>query len=128
MPEIKNGTYRAKARTWALAESSRGTPEVAVEFVLSHPDANGTSITWHGYLSDGAFARTIESLRICGWEKLSWRIIAGIVLAFAGLALALDPGGRGHDVTGVTLAFVGALGLGIVVAVSSRVIRARDSR
>jgi drug/metabolite transporter (DMT)-like permease len=67
-------------------------------------------------------------LRICGWEKLSWRIIAGIVLAFAGLALALDPRGRGHDVTGVTLAFVGALGLGIVVAVSSRVIRARDSR
>jgi len=67
-------------------------------------------------------------LRVCGWEKLSWPMIAGIVLALVGLALALDPHGGGHDVTGVALAFAAALGLGIVVTVSSRVMRAGDSR
>jgi len=67
-------------------------------------------------------------LHICGWERLNWQRIAGIVLAFVGLALALDPRGGGHDVMGIALALVAALGLGIVVAVSSRVMRAGDSR
>jgi drug/metabolite transporter (DMT)-like permease len=66
-------------------------------------------------------------LGICGWEKLGWQTIAAIVLAFAGLALALDPRG-GLDIVGVSLALVGALGLGIVISVSSRVFRAGDSR
>ncbi|HVO30759.1 MAG TPA: hypothetical protein VMV18_08485 [bacterium] len=65
---MENGTYKAKASTWALAESSKGTPEVAVEFVLTHPDMQGRSITWHGYLSEKTFNRTVESLRYCGWK------------------------------------------------------------
>ena len=65
---------------------------------------------------------------ICGWEKLGWRTIAAIVLAFAGLALALDPRGGSLNIAGVALALVGALGLGIVIAVSSRVFRAGDLR
>lgn len=67
-------------------------------------------------------------LAACGWEKLGWRTIAAILLAFAGLALALDPRGGGLDLAGVALAFGAALGLGSVIAVSSRVIRAGDSR
>jgi drug/metabolite transporter (DMT)-like permease len=67
-------------------------------------------------------------LGVCGWEKLGWRIIAAIVLAFAGLALALRPGGSTLAIEGVALAFAGAVGLGIVIAVSSRVFRAGDSR
>jgi drug/metabolite transporter (DMT)-like permease len=67
-------------------------------------------------------------LGVCGWEKLGWRTIAAIMLAFAGLALALDPRGGNLDIEGVALAFVGALGLGTVIAVSSRVFRAGDSR
>jgi probable blue pigment (indigoidine) exporter len=67
-------------------------------------------------------------LGVCGWEKLGWRTIAAIVLAFAGLALALDPRGGNFDIAGVALAFVGALGLGTVTAVSSRIFRAGDSR
>lgn len=67
-------------------------------------------------------------LGICGWEKLGWRTIAAIVVAFAGLALALDPRGGGLNIAGVALALVGALGLGIVIAVSSRVFRTGDSR
>ena len=67
-------------------------------------------------------------LGICGWEKLGWRKIAAIVLAFVGLTLALDVTGGNLNIIGVTLAFVAALGLGTVIVVSSRVIRAGDSR
>jgi drug/metabolite transporter (DMT)-like permease len=63
-----------------------------------------------------------------GWEKLGWQTIAAIIVAFAGLALALDPRVGHVDLAGMTLAFVAALGLGVVVAVSSRVLRAGDSR
>ena len=67
-------------------------------------------------------------LGICGWEKLGWKTTAAIVVAFVGLTLALDPRVGHFDMAGVTLAFVAALGLGIVVAVSSRVLRSGDSR
>jgi drug/metabolite transporter (DMT)-like permease len=67
-------------------------------------------------------------LTACGWEKFGWRTLLTIVLAFAGLALALDPRAGNLDVVGIGLAFVGALGLGTVIALSSRVIRAGDSR
>ena len=67
-------------------------------------------------------------LGICGWEKLGWKTTAAIIVAFVGLTLALDPRVGHFDMAGVTLAFVAALGLGIVVAVSSRVLRAGDSR
>jgi drug/metabolite transporter (DMT)-like permease len=67
-------------------------------------------------------------LGVCGWEKLGWRTIAAIVLAFAGLALALDPRGGNLEIEGVALALIAAFGLGIVIAVSSRVFRSGDSR
>jgi drug/metabolite transporter (DMT)-like permease len=63
-----------------------------------------------------------------GWERLGFKTIAAIVVAFAGLALALDPGAGGLNTKGMLLGFAAALGLGIVVAVSSRVFRAGDSR
>lgn len=64
----------------------------------------------------------------CGWEKFGWQTMAAIVLALVGLALALDPHGGDVNFEGVALALVGALGLGIVIAVSSRVFGAGDSR
>jgi len=67
-------------------------------------------------------------LGICGWEKLGWKTTAAIVVAFAGLILALDPRVGHFHMVGVALGFVAALGLGIVVAVSSRVLRSGDSR
>jgi drug/metabolite transporter (DMT)-like permease len=67
-------------------------------------------------------------LAVCGWEKFGWPTIAAIVLAFAGVTLALDPHGGRLDFAGVALALGAALGLGIVIAVSSRVFRAGDSR
>jgi drug/metabolite transporter (DMT)-like permease len=67
-------------------------------------------------------------LVICGWEKLGWPTIAAIVVAFVGLALALDPHGGNLNLVGVAYAAAAAVALGTVIAVSSRVIRTGDSR
>ena len=61
-------------------------------------------------------------------EKLGVSTVMAIVIAFAGLALALDPRGGNLTVAGVLLALGAAVGLGVVIAVSSRVIRAGDLR
>ena len=67
-------------------------------------------------------------LGLLGWERLGWITIAAIVVAFAGLALALDPRTGQHGAAGLSLAFLAAVGLGVVVAVSGRVLRTSDSR
>ena len=63
-----------------------------------------------------------------GWEKFAWRTGAAILLAIVGLALALDVRGNKLNVTGVSLAFFAAVGLAVVVAVSSRVFGNGDAR
>jgi drug/metabolite transporter (DMT)-like permease len=63
-----------------------------------------------------------------GWEKFSWKTGAAILLAIIGLALALNVRGSNLNVTGVSLAFVAAAGLAVVVAVSSRVFGNGDAR
>jgi drug/metabolite transporter (DMT)-like permease len=67
-------------------------------------------------------------LGLFGWESLGWKTIAAIVVAFIGLVLALDPSVGNINIEGVLLGLAAALGLGIVVAVSSRVFRSGDSR
>jgi drug/metabolite transporter (DMT)-like permease len=63
-----------------------------------------------------------------GWEKFTWKTGAAIVLAFAGLALALDVRDSRLNIEGVALAFSAAIGLAVVVAVSSRVFGKGDAR
>jgi drug/metabolite transporter (DMT)-like permease len=63
-----------------------------------------------------------------GWDKFAWRTGAAIVVAFLGLALALDVRGSNLDISGVSLAFLAALGLAVVVVVSSRVFGNGDAR
>ncbi len=63
-----------------------------------------------------------------GWERIGWRTAVAIVLALAGLALALDIRGSNLNVKGVTLAFLAALGLAMVIAISGRMLRATDAR
>jgi drug/metabolite transporter (DMT)-like permease len=63
-----------------------------------------------------------------GWEKLAWRTAAGILVAIAGLALALNVRGGHLEPQGVLLAGLAAVGLAIVVVVSSRVFGKGDAR
>lgn len=63
---IPEGHYRAKARagSWGLGKTSTGKEQIAVLFDL--PDLQ-RDIPWYGFFSDGAFDRTLESLRHMGW-------------------------------------------------------------
>lgn len=67
-------------------------------------------------------------LAAAGWERLGGITIGAILVAFAGLAFALDPSVGQRSAAGLALAFLAAVGLGIVVAVSGRLLRAMDSR
>lgn len=60
--------YVARAEQWGLGETDTGKEQVAVGFQILTQDADIPYITWHGYFTDKAADRTIESLRICGWE------------------------------------------------------------
>jgi drug/metabolite transporter (DMT)-like permease len=63
-----------------------------------------------------------------GFEKFSWKTGAAIVVALIGLALALKVQDSGLDPAGLLLAVLSALGLAIVVVVSSRVFGGGDAR
>ena len=60
--------YKAKAKQWALAESSTGKEQVAVLFEILTPDAAEKHLTWYGFFTEATADRTIESLRYCGWQ------------------------------------------------------------
>jgi hypothetical protein len=57
------GKYRAKACGFDIGESQSGNPFVAVSFEIG-----GTVEPWTGYLTDKAAERTIQSLRLMGWQ------------------------------------------------------------
>jgi drug/metabolite transporter (DMT)-like permease len=64
-----------------------------------------------------------------GWEKFNWKIAAAIVLALIGLALALGVRGGGNlDVVGIALSLLAAVGLAVVIVVSSRLFGGGDAR
>jgi drug/metabolite transporter (DMT)-like permease len=65
---------------------------------------------------------------VLGWEKFIWRTGAAIALALIGLALALDVRGGSLDAGGITLALLAAVGLAVVIVVSSRMFGAGDAR
>jgi len=67
-------------------------------------------------------------LAVVGWERLPLTTIAAGVVAFAGLALALGVNRQALSVEGVIYGGIAALGLAIVSAVSSRIIRSGDPR
>ena len=71
---------------------------------------------------------TAVILAVCGWDKLGWQTIVAIALAFAGLALVLQPLGYSLNFGGLVLALVGALGVALVIAVSSRIFGTGDPR
>lgn len=78
--EIPDGKYRGKAKSGVpqLIESAKGTPGVAVEMVFTAPEMAGALLGWTGWLSDGAFDRTVESLRHMGWTGTDLDQITGL--------------------------------------------------
>ncbi|HEY1745249.1 MAG TPA: DMT family transporter [Xanthobacteraceae bacterium] len=63
-----------------------------------------------------------------GFEKFSWRTGAAIIVALVGLALALKVHEGGLEPEGLVLAVFAALGIAIVIVVSSRVFGSGDAR
>ena len=72
------GDFRAQALEGSLGYSKGGTEEVAVQFLLLEGPDEGKSITWWGYLSDGAADRTLESLLFTGWDGEDVSALTGL--------------------------------------------------
>jgi drug/metabolite transporter (DMT)-like permease len=65
---------------------------------------------------------------VLGWERFAWQTGAATLLALVGLALPLDIRSGNLNALGVALAFFAALGLAVVIVVSSRIIGKGDAR
>ena len=63
---------RSKARAvpdsheWGFA--STGTEQVGMRVVIADGELAGQEVTWYGYFTDAAEARTLEALKIAGWD------------------------------------------------------------
>jgi hypothetical protein len=66
MALLNPGNYRGAPVEATLSKAGTGTLQVAVRLRLVDPP--GQTITWYGFLSDGAIDRTVESLRHMGWQ------------------------------------------------------------
>lgn len=67
---VSVGRHVAVAREFDFGQGETGkqTPYVRVSFEVVEGDSTGEFISWYGYLSDATADRTLESLRICGWD------------------------------------------------------------
>jgi hypothetical protein len=63
---------RSKARAIAGSQewgtANTGTEQVGFRVQLIGGDMDGQSFTWYGYFTDTSEERTLESLRIAGWD------------------------------------------------------------
>jgi hypothetical protein len=63
-----HGTYRARAVSGGLGYASNGTEQLGVDFMITEGPNEGQHVTWWGYFTEKTADRTIESLRIMGWQ------------------------------------------------------------
>jgi hypothetical protein len=77
---IADGKYRAKAAVGeaTLIESGKGTPGVTVELELQAEGGVLERLSWTGWLSEGAYQRTVESLRYLGWKGADLDDVKGL--------------------------------------------------
>lgn len=67
----------ARAKKWDYDSTSTGKTRLRVLFELGG-DYAGRHLTWDGYFSEGAFARTVESLEHMGWEGTDLSDVQGL--------------------------------------------------
>ncbi len=63
-----------------------------------------------------------------GQETMTWRKISQLLVAFAGLALALDLGGAQLNPAGLALAGMAALTFALLLLINGRILQGRNSR
>lgn len=69
---------QAKAKSWTLGVSSTGKEQVAVSFVVDADTETERFLAWYGYFTDATAERTIESLRLMGFEGLDLTKLEGL--------------------------------------------------
>lgn len=59
---------------------NQGTPyvRVAFEFLGDDGKATGQGDSWDGYLTERTSERTIEALKVCGWDGKDWDGFEGL--------------------------------------------------
>lgn len=72
------GTFKARAREWALGHSKNGNEQVAVLFEITQGEHAGKSVTWFGSFTDATTERTLDSLRHCGWTGDNFAELNGL--------------------------------------------------
>lgn len=68
---MNNGFYRAVAKEAKLGTTGTNKEQVAVLLETMHEETGeltGETITWFGYFTEKATERTLESLRLLGWQ------------------------------------------------------------
>ncbi len=65
---------------------------------------------------------------LTGLERMTWPTMAQLLVAFAGLGLALDVGGDKLNFTGLAFATMAALLFTLLLLINGRILQGRDSR
>ena len=66
---IPAGNYTAKATgSFDFGTAAQGTEQVAVEVEILEGEHSGNFMTWFGYFTERTSERTVESLRLLGWQ------------------------------------------------------------
>ncbi len=75
---MEDGYYTMKGVAGGLGNAKTGTPQIAVQLVVSQGPAKGESITWFGTFTDNATEYTFAALRTLGWEGDDLTNLAGL--------------------------------------------------
>lgn len=63
---LSKGNYKARAIGGEFGQAKSGTDQVVVVFEVTEGPDRGSRISWYGFFTEKAQARTIESLQHCG--------------------------------------------------------------
>lgn len=56
----------------------KGTQSVRLHFRITDGELRHRTVTWDGWLSDGAIERTLEQIGFCGWDGVSLARLQGV--------------------------------------------------